>query len=89
MSRERAQELELLNQMLIPGTHYEVNASSEDLYRLVATFADSEHYAVYPSDASSPELQRFRSQWILRRRQRPVVPAPKGPMPHRGLTDTE
>ena len=89
MSRERAQELELLNQILIPGTHYEVNASSEDLYRLVETFADSEHYAVYPSDASSPELQRFRSQWILRRRQRPVVPAPKGPMPHRGLTDSE
>ena len=89
MSKERAQELELLNQILIPGTHYEVNASSEDLYRLVATFADSEHYAVYPSDASSPELQRFRSQWILRRRQRPVVPAPKGPMPHRGLTDSE
>ena len=50
---------------------------------------DHDTYCVYPTDLSVPELTCFRSQWILRRRQRPVVPVLRGPMPHRGIKDKE
>ena len=36
-----------------------------------------------------PELKRFRRQWVLRHRSRPVVPKPKGLLPRKGILDKE
>jgi hypothetical protein len=89
MSAGAAAELLLQNAKLIPGTHYEVNASAADPFMLADECQEREEYAVFPAVAAMPELQRFRSQWILRRRCRPVVPKPKGLLPHKGILDKE
>jgi len=68
------------------GEDYEVDAEYIHMHWAIP---DRSRYAVYPSDDSVKGLRRFRSQWFLRRRCRPVVPAPKGPMPHRGVDDRE
>ena len=70
---------------LVPGTHYEVNESASKPGELDAECPDAAQYAVYGSNESIPQLQWYRSKWILRRRARPVVPVLRGPMPHRGV----
>ena len=89
MTSEKAIEMEAQGDELLPGTHYEVNASPTIPHRLVSDCPDHDLHCVYPTDPSVPELSCFRSQWILRRRQRPVVPVLRGPMPHRGIKDKE
>ena len=85
MTREAATELLASGEELVPGTHYEVNESRSVPGELVAECEEAARYAVYISDERTPRLQRFRSQWILRRRARPVVPVLRGPLPHRGV----
>jgi hypothetical protein len=53
----------------VPGTHYEVNESASKPGELDARCPDAAQYAVYGRDESLPQLQRFRSNWILRRRE--------------------
>ena len=89
MTSEKAIEMESQGDELLPGTHYEVNDSATTPHRLVSDCPDHALYCVYPTDPSVPDLSCFRSQWILRRRQRPVVPVLRGPMPHRGIKDKE
>ena len=68
----------------VPGIHYEVDET------YIRTKCPHAHrYEIYSADEKVPDMKKFRSQYILRKRLRPVVPAPKGPMPHRGRTDTE
>ena len=89
MMREAASELVARGEELVPGTHYEVNESTSMPGELAAECSDAAEYAVYGSDERILHLQRFRSQWILRRRGRPVVPVLRGPMPHRGVKRRE
>jgi hypothetical protein len=70
----------------IAGEDYEVDAAYIHTQWAVQ---DRTRYAVYPDDDTVKGLRRFRSQWFLRRRLRPVVPSPKGPMPHRGVDSRE
>ena len=81
--------MESQGEEVLPGVHYEVNYSATVPYRLVSECPDHDTYCVYPTDQSVPKLTCFRCQWILRRRQRPVVPVLRGPMPHRGIKDKE
>ena len=85
MTRETALEMKATGTALIPGLHYEVNASSTSMGKLSEDCADADKYAVYCSDERIPESQRFRSQWILRKRERPAVPVLHEPVPHRGI----
>ena len=56
---------------LEPGKHY--------ILRSMGAIPDDEYYA-YPD---APNLQRFRHEWVLKRRERPVTPAPSAaPMPN-------
>ena len=89
MTAVAAAQLHLKDEKLTPGTHYEVNASATSPFTLADACQDRGEYAVFPAVASMPELQRFRSQWILRRRTRPVVPKPKGLLPHKGIVEKE
>ena len=89
MNAETATQLQLHDEKLIPGTHYEVNASATNPFLLADECQDRNEYAVFPAMEAMPELQRFRSQWVLRRRCRPVVPKPKGLLPHKGILDKE
>ena len=89
MTRETASELIARGEEVVPGTHYEVNESTSMPGELAAECCDAAQYAVYGSDDRIPHLQRFRSLWILRRRDRPVVPVLRGPMPHRGVKSRE
>ena len=68
----------------VPGVHYEVD---ETYVRTKCPEAC--RYEIYALDDKMPAMKKIRSQYILRKRLRPVVPAPKGPMPHRGISDLE
>jgi len=89
MNAEAAAQLQLQSEQLIPGSHYEVNASAADPFMLVDECPGRGDYAVFPAIVAIPELKRFRSQWLLRRRCRPVIPKPKGLLPHKGILDKE
>ena len=89
MNEGASAELLLRDEKLIPGTHYEVNAVAANPFMLAEECQDRDEYAVFPAVAAMPELQRFRSQWILRHRCRHAVPKPKGLLPHKGLPDKE
>ena len=62
------------DEKLIPGTHYEVNADAAKPFLLAEECQERDEYAVFPAMAAMPELQRFRTQWIL---------------PHKGILDKE
>ena len=56
---------------LEPGVHYRVRTLG---------FIPTDEYYVYPD---APTLHRFRHEWVLKRRERPVAPAPAAaPMPN-------
>ena len=70
----------------VPGEHYEVD---EDFIRNRWDVPDRDRYEVFPLDDSVKGLRRVRSQCILRRRLREVVPQLHGPHPTRGVKDRE
>ena len=89
ITREAGSELVERGDDLIPGTHYEVNESTSMPGTVAEECTNAEQYVVYGRNENIPHLQRFRSEWILCRRVRPVVPVLRGPMPHRGVKSQE
>ena len=76
----------LAGEKVVAGVHYEVN---ESFILSEWQVEDRNRYLLFPRDDSVPGLSRFRSQYLLRRRLRPVVPCISGPMPTRGVEERE
>ena len=83
---EELAALVLAGEKVVAGVHYEVN---ESFILSEWQVEDRNRYLLFPRDDSVPGLSRFRSQYLLRRRLRPVVPCISGPMPTRGVEERE